>query len=183
MIEELLGKIASLAPPLHLFGGVAEDILLGGTVKPGHRDLDLLVASENLAAAAEQLLAVGLTWEPNEDQPGRPWVFRSDGGLPVEVWPCVVNQEVCTVIVPGKGGRRFRLSLPSDTFEYPATVLAGVTVHTVSPLALYLMRVASAWTRYEGERREGDLQVAATIRSALVSNCPESKLALVLEEL
>jgi hypothetical protein len=183
MPTDQLRKIASLAPPLYVMGGIAEDLLLRGNVVEGHRDLDMLVPVKHLGLAAEQLVSIGLAWVPHDDQPGRPWVFGANTSLPVEVWPCLTTASgEYFVVVPGSDGRHFRLELPSDTFLH-APREAGLKLHTVSPLALYRMRLASAQTRHEGMRSERDLAIAAKLRLAFLNDMTAVELTVTLEEL
>jgi hypothetical protein len=96
---------------------------------------------------------------------------------PVEVW----------VSMPEPGGRhsldleggparkRFRMLLPEDTFQTPATTIAGIPIQTVSPLALYQLRAVSAQTR-GGEKQARDLAMQALLRRAFLTGVDERDL-------
>ena len=66
--------------------------------------------------------------------------------------------------------------MPEDTFTYPATVLDGLPVQTVSPLALALMRASSAQTRHMGDagKRARDLAMLARLRAAFLAAYDEA---------
>ena len=72
----LLGELASLEPPLFLFGGVAEEVLLDRAVNPLHGDVDVLIPRDQFELRTEQLGKLGFRdfavfYEP---LPGRPLV-------------------------------------------------------------------------------------------------------------
>jgi len=156
-----LAELAPLKLPLFLIGGIAEDALLGHVISRQRADVDFLVEEsswETVQAQLEPLGAVG--FEPRFVGPdGRALAFASHNDeLEVEVWLCRPAFRGCAVVLPGRDaadGRRafFELQLGADTFLFPAAVLEDVSVQTVSPLALTLLRLTSAQTRGDLERR------------------------------
>jgi hypothetical protein len=76
---------------------------------------------------------------------------------------------------------RLRLFLPANTFSYPSTHLAGTSLQTVSPLALCLLRAASAQTLYGGEKRARDLAMVAALRQAFLAGYDDGQLQTRME--
>jgi hypothetical protein len=71
---------------------------------------------------------------------------------------------------------RYRIYLPEDTFHYPATLIEGSAIQTISPLALYHLRVISAMTRPVGEQRRKDLAMQEQLRQTFLAEQDEQKL-------
>jgi hypothetical protein len=175
--------LTALKPPPCLIGGVAEEFLLHGVVRPGHQDVDILTTVQELETVAAQLLVQGFVWQPDDEQPGRPCVFRQDASIPFGVWTCVATLAgEYVILLPGREGRLFRLTLPANTFQHPLCHVEGHWLHTASPLALYRLRAASAQTRHEGAAREHDLAVMAQLRTAFRNTADEGAWKDVLEE-
>jgi hypothetical protein len=68
--------------------------------------------------------------------------------------------------------------MPADTFTYPPSRVAGLTLHSVSPLALVLMRASSAVTRHaaNAEKRAADLARLEELRRGFLGNLDEAQL-------
>lgn len=185
LARSLLTKIPGLTPPAFIMGGFAEELLLDGRSDRPHKDLDLLVRRAELDALLAQLSSLGVgDWEVVlADGAGRPLLLsgrasREESGLAVEVYAAVPEPDggfSFDVPAEGPAGRR-RLFLPPGTFDYPATVLPGLTVHTVSPLALGLMRAASAQTRHTGEKRARDLAMLTRLRETFLAGFSDEQL-------
>ena len=152
---ELLRQMSDLTPPVFVMGGCAEDLLLGDELDQPHKDLDLLAPADALAPLMAQMPPLGLG--PLEvvlaGAHGPPLMLRGPAGrLEVEIYAALPAPDGFSIEVPAQGpAGRLRLFLPPDTFSYPATLLADLSIQTVSPLALALMRAASAQTRHVGE--------------------------------
>jgi hypothetical protein len=194
-MQELLVSIAGLRPPAFIMGGFAEDVLLGERLDRPHKDLDLLVRRDRLDALSAQLNSIGIgEWQVRlADATGQPLLLSGRapledegqaGGLEVEVYAASAEPDggfSFEVPAEGPAGRR-RLILPPDTFDYPAARLAGLSVHTLSPLALALMRAASAQTRHTGEKQARDLAMLARLRQTFLSGLSDQQLQPRIED-
>ena len=184
----LLRHLATLAPPLFIMGGFAEDARLHHRFTRQHADLDVLVLRTQLGRQLQQLTSLGLAGSevaPGET-PGCPLVFGTNvDHLHIELWVCAPEQgggySLDLEGQPPYG--RFRVFLPKDTFQYPATTLEGVALHTISPLALYQLRAISAMTRSVGEKQANDLAVQEQLRQAFLAGQDEQHLRPRLESL
>jgi hypothetical protein len=143
---DLIGRLMALDPPVFLFGGFAEDALLHRTVSRPHDDVDVFVWFDELPGRIEQVRALGFDdiesrFEPS---PGRPLVVgAARGDLQLEL--CVGDRSDGRAYfeVPGDGGLD-RVWLADDFLDYPAQRLDDLVVNTISPLALYQVRMALA---------------------------------------
>jgi hypothetical protein len=184
-MPEWVKRIARLRPPVFIMGGFAEDALLGRGLDQPHQDLDLLVRREDLERFRAQMASGGVAeWAVAlADPAGRPLLLQGhtpveSGGLEVEAY--VAAREAgggfsIEVPAPGAAGR-LRLFLPPDTFDFPATAAGDVAIQTVSPLALCLLRAASAQTRHSGDKRNRDLAVLAQLRAAFLAGYDDRQL-------
>ena len=152
----LLGELASLEPPLFIFGGIAEEVLLDRAVSPLHGDVDVLIPRDQFELRTEQLGNVGFRdfavyYEP---LPGRPLVLgssRGDLGLELNL---VDHDEAGTpFFVVGTEDGPVAISVPKDLFEWPPTIIGGVPIHTLSPLALFQIRAGLTATGVFGPPR------------------------------
>ena len=170
--KRILGQIARLRPPAFIMGGFAEELLLGDDLDRPHKDLDLLARGDELPGLNAQLAALGLGSLPVvlADADGQPLLLRGQaGGLELEVYIARPEPDGYSFEVPAQGpAGRLRLFMPADTFDYPATERDGLTLHTVSPLALALMRASSAQTRHVGDKRARDLARLARLRETFL---------------
>jgi Amidase len=137
----VIKQIAGLAPLVFIMGGFAEAALLG--LRRPHKDLDLLAQRGKLDQQLEQLKAVGLGEYQVvlADPSGQPLMLSGHwGGLEFEIY--VATPEPgggYQFEVPARGAAgRLRLFSPADTFQYPATTIEGISLQTISPLALWL---------------------------------------------
>ena len=177
----LLKHMATLSPPLFVMGGFAEDALLYHRITRQHGDLDVLIVRSQLNQCLQQLKPLGFAEFEGylEESPGRPLILgaRADN-LHLEIG--VSNPEPSggyIFEVPGQPPpSRFRVFLPEDTFQYPATTIEGVAIQTISPLALYQMRAASAMTRSFGEMRASDLTMQEQLRKTFFASQDERQL-------
>ena len=186
--RSLLRLLATVAPPLFVMGGFAEDALLVHRFTRQHADLDVLVLRSQLSRQLQQLKSLGLAGfeVAPEETPGRPLVLGTHvDHLHIEIW--VSAQEPrggYSFEVEGQPPpSRFRVFLPEDTFQYPATTVEGVALHTISPLALYQLRAISAMTRSVGDRRAVDLAMQEQLRQAFLGGQDEHQLMPKLVQL
>ena len=174
---DLIARLMLLEPPLHLFGGFAEDAVLHGKVSRPHQDVDVLVWFDELPLRIEQGRALGFErFEVRfESAPGLPLaVGASSNGLDLEL--CVGSRD--------SNGRPFfhrpsesglqRCWLPDDSLSYPPAMLGDIRVRTVSPLTLYHVRAALA--DVFGGMRPKDYVVQAALHDRFLSHLSESDL-------
>jgi hypothetical protein len=77
----------------------------------------------------------------------------------------------------------FRVRLPEDTFEQSPVELDGITLRTVSPLALYQLRVGIAGQGAFGALSEKQVRAAARLRETFFPDRTEHGLAPAVEPL
>lgn len=174
---ELIERLMRLTPPLHLFGGFAEDAVLYGKVVRPHGDVDVLVWLDELPLRIEQGNALGFTQFQVR--------FEAAPGLPLAVGASAngVDYELCVgrrqrdgrafFQQPFRGGVR-RFWLPDDALSYPPTTLDGIEVRTVSPLTLYQVRLA--FTDVFGGLRPKDHVVQAALHERFLSHLSDAEL-------
>jgi hypothetical protein len=151
-----------LDPPVFLFGGYAEDALLHGAVSRRHDDVDVFVWFDDLPRRIEQVQALGFDGIESrfESSPGRPLVVGATlGELQLEL--CVGDRLDGRAYfeLPGSGGLD-RIWLPDDFLNHPPQQLDDVVVRTISPRALYQVRMALA-AAFGGFRPKDELSQAA----------------------
>ena len=144
---DLISELMALKPPIHLFGGFAEDAVLYGKVSRPHQDVDVLIWLDELAMRIEQVRAFGFdSFQVRfESAPGHPLaVAAQSNGLDLEF--CIGERDSrgrAFFYRPSSTGLQ-RCWLPPDALSYPTQNLEGVLVRTVSPLTLYQVREALA---------------------------------------
>jgi hypothetical protein len=168
--------LASLEPPLHIFGGVAESVLLDGRLRDDHGDLDVLIPRDELELRAGQLSALGFSpltvyYEP---RPGLPLVYGCErGDLHLEL-SIVDYDETGAPYFVANGAA---ITVASDLFDWPATVVAGIPIRTVSPLALVHVRAGLTQTGVFGPPRpEKDILRQQQLIDAFLSKEPPEAL-------
>ena len=192
---ETLQRMAALDPPPVFMGGYAEDALVAGTVTRPHEDLDWIFPRRELErrrAQAEELGFTGFeTW--GEAAPGEPFYVYSwrpddvrldlgvadeeNGELWVRVYKLYFE-------VDGKEAPAgFRVRLPDDTFEHAPVEIEGIPMHTVSPLALYQLRVGIAGRGAFGALSEKQVAAAGRLRETFFPDRSEKELAPIVESL
>jgi hypothetical protein len=174
---DLIGRLMVLDPPVFLFGGYAEDALLHGTVSRPHDDVDVFIWFDDLPVRIEQAQALGFDGIESrfEPSPGRPLVVgAARGDLQLEL--CVGNCSDGRAYfdLPGDGGLD-RVWMPDDLVTYPAQRLDDIMVNTISPLALYQVRVALA--AVFGGFRPKDESSQAALRDRFFANTNDAHLA------
>lgn len=175
----LVEKLASLDPPVFVFGGIAEDAILDGSITRPHGDVDVLVARATLGQHLAQLGALGFTDFDVlfESYPSVPLVLAAaHRGLRVELG---VFDELqpgsASFVLPIQAGA-VRVTLPADTLAFPVTSIDGVRIRTISPLALYQLRQAFISTGAFGPARDKDRAAQARLRGELLGIAAEADL-------
>jgi hypothetical protein len=181
---QLIEQLASLEPPVFVFGGVAEDAVLDGSITRPHGDVDVLVARATLDRHLEQLGALGFTDFDIlfESYPGVPLVLGAvNGGLNVELG---VFDEMdagrASFDLPTDTGA-IRITLPADTFTFPLASIDGVAIRTISPLAMFQIRQAFMLTGVFGPARDKDVAAQARLRAELLGDASEADLSPRIE--
>lgn len=171
----LIHRLTTVRPPVFVFGGYAEDALLAGKTTRPHGDVDVLVKRVDLAGHLQRFVEWGFpTFEIYfEVVPGSPLVFHAaSDGIELELG-------VYDELVPGRPSfvlpaddHLIRVTLPSDSFTHPLGRIDGVAIRTISPLALYQMRVAIMRTGVFGPPRPKDEAAQTQLRKSLLANMP-----------
>ena len=178
--KKILEQFARLNPPVFIMGGFAEEALLGDNLDRPHKDLDLLARRDELAALSARVAALGLApWQVVlAGADGQPLLLHGQpGDLELELYVARPEAVGYSFEVPAQGpAGRLRLFMPADTFDYPAIVRDGLTIQPVSPLALALMRAASAQTRHVAEKRARDLAMLARLRETFLAGLAPEQL-------
>lgn len=169
--RDLIERVSVLQPPMHIFGGVAEDVLLDGSLDRPPGDLDVVVRRMELAERVEQARTLGFVslevyYEP---LPGRPLVMGgTSDGLRLEFGIIDEDTSGFYFVAGTPDGRLQRIELTDELFTHPSVEIDGTAVHVVSPLALYQMRDAFIRLGTFGASREKDVTVQARIREQLL---------------
>ena len=168
----LIDRLTTLRPPVFVFGGYAEDALLAGRTTRPHDDVDVLVRKVDLAEHVERFAEWGFaSFEIYfEVVPGSPLVYHAaSDGIELELG-------VYDELVPGRpsfvlpaDGQLTRVTLSSDSFAHPLGRIDGVSIRTLSPLALYQMRAAVMRTGVFGPPRPKDEAAQAKLRTSLLA--------------
>ena len=156
---KLLRELATIEPPLVVFGGVAEAALLDGRLDPSHGDVDLLTPRTEVEHRIERLGDFGFApfevfYEP---RPGLPLVYgatRDDLALELSVLD-YDSAGIPYFALPAEAGV-VAVALPADLFEWPPTIVSGLRIHTLSPLALIQIRSGGMTTGAFGPTRSQD---------------------------
>ena len=164
----LLESLMTFDPPVHVFGGFAEDALLHGTSVREHDDVDVLVGRDDLQAQLRNAQAIAFSsheirYEPIE---GMPMVIGTTNGhldLEISVYD---RTPVGTIFFHlfDAGGRLIRIDLSDGVFDHPISTLDGVAVRTVSPLALYQIRAGITMAGGFGPPRPKDVTSQEALR-------------------
>jgi hypothetical protein len=166
----LLRALASLDPPLFIFGGIAETVLLDGGLRPSHGDVDILIRRDEFELRTGQLGELGfhdfaVYYEP---RPARPLVLgssRDDVAVELNMLDHDAAGSPYFAVRTEEGP--VSISVPGDLFDWPATIIDGVPIRTLSPLALIQIRAGLTATRVFGPLRPGkdDVQQARLIEA------------------
>jgi len=175
----LLETLMTFEPPVHVFGGFAEDALLHGTSVRSHDDVDVLVSREELEAQLRNARAIGFSSHEVRFEPidGMPMVIgTTNGNLDLEI--SVYDRTTEGIVffhIPDQEGRLFRVDLSDGVFDYPASDLDGIALRTVSPLALYQIRAGITMAGGFGPPRPKDVTSQEALRARFFPDAsPES---------
>jgi len=178
----IAAELHAFDPPVWVFGGIAEEALLEGSINQDHGDIDVLVDRNRLSDHMDSFQAIG--YPPFqvlfEVVAGQPLVLGAErDGMPLEigVFDTAGSSGAASFVLPTDDGLT-RIILPDDTFRHPVIEVGGMRVRTVSPLALYHMRVAFIQTGVFGPPRDKDVTTQARLRDSLLADMPEDELRL-----
>jgi hypothetical protein len=148
-------------PPVYLFGGVAEDAMLHGSWVRPHEDVDVLVERKDLARQLENARALGFEtfetrFEPLPDTPVVVGSIEHGLNLEISVWDRTPEGRASFFMVDDHDAV-VRIELTDDIFEYPPSMLDGVEVRTISPLAQFQIRAGIAAAGGFGALRPKDI--------------------------
>ncbi len=152
----LLRELSELDPPIFVFGSVAEAALLEGKLAESHGDVDLLIPRSELGLRLRQLGELGFAdftvyYEP---RPGLPLVCGSNReGLALELSLFDLDRAGDPYFVVSTEDGPAAISVPPDLFQWTPTIIDGVPIHTLSPLALVHIRAGAAATGAFGPPR------------------------------
>jgi hypothetical protein len=159
----LLRQLAALEPPLFVFGSVAETALLDGRLSRSFGDVDVVIPRTELEWRLRQLAMLGFDaftvyYEP---RPGLPLVYGSArGDLALELSLVDYDSAGNPFFVVRTEEGAVAITVPADVFGWPPTVVDGVAIHTLSPLALVQLRAGLIATGAFGPERLGKDDVA-----------------------
>jgi len=179
---ELIARVGKWKPPAFIFGGFAEDTLLHGVISRPHNDLDVLVFRDQLDRYIPQAQSLGFEefhvyYEPI---PGRPLVLNAEREglhLEISIFDCDGEGKAYFVVIGGADGKLYRVYLPDDALAFPPSALEGVSVQTLSPLALYQIRDGLVRVAPFGDLRPTDIPAQKLLRERFFKGKPEQKLA------
>lgn len=181
----LIRSLMEVDPPLHLFGGFAEDALLGGSISRHHDDVDLIIPRDRLPEGLEIFDDLGFAppevrFEPS---PGRPLVMgtvRDELNLEMSVVDVAPGGSK-SFTVPDHDGRLHRVLLPIDMFSWPAVELEQIAVRTISPLAQCEIRAGLAIVGSMGPLRPKDVVSQAALRDRFFAGISDDRLKPIVE--
>ena len=166
----LLRELSTLDPPIFVFGSVAEAALLEGKLADSHGDIDVLIPRSELGRRLLQLDELGFAeftvyYEP---QPGLPLVYgstRNDMALEVSLFDLDPAGNPFFVVSTDDGPAA--ISMPPDLLQWRPTIIDGVPIHTLSPLALVHIRAGAAATGAFGAPRSDGARQSQLIEAFL----------------
>jgi len=177
----LVAELCALDPPIWVMGGIAEELLLDGSITQEHGDIDVLVARGALPASLRAFDAIAFpSFEVYfEVLAGQPLVLGSErDGKRVEIGVFDELEPALPSFVLPTEDRPTRFILPEDTLRYPVTEIQGASVRTVSPLALYHLRGAFILTGAFGPPRHKDVVAQARLRDELLAHASVDELRM-----
>jgi hypothetical protein len=176
----LLRELSALDPPLFVFGSVAEAALLEGKLDASYGDVDVLILRSELELRLRQLDDLGFApftvyYEP---RPDLPLVYGSTRGeLALELSLLDIDPAGHPYFVVHTDGGPISIAVPSDLFQWAPTIIDGVPVHTLSPLALVHIRAgATATGAFGPPRHEQDGARQSRLVDVFLSNVDPAQL-------
>ena len=152
----LLRELSTLDPPIFVFGSVAEAALLEGKLADSHGDIDVLIPRSELGLRLVQLdeLGFGEFTVYYEPQPGLPLVYGSTRNeMALELSLFDLDPAGIPFFVVSTDDGPAAISMPPDLLQWSPTIIDGVPIHTLSPLALVHIRAGAAATGAFGAPR------------------------------
>jgi len=180
----LIDSLMELDAPIRLFGGFAEDALLGGRVRRHHDDVDVLIARDALDLGSRMFEELGfeppeIRFEPTAGSPLVMGTVRD--GLNLELSVIDIGEAGApSFTLPGERGL-VRVLLSPDTWSWPSCELEGIVVRTISPLALYQIRSGLTIVGAMGPPRPKDITSQRELRERFFPNESEDSLQPVIE--
>ena len=176
---EVIKEMAALDPPLFVFGGVAEDALLDHALSRPHSDIDVMVLREELSQRLRQCETLGFNgfetyYEPIRDRPLVLGCHR--GSLNLELGILDSDGRGHYIAVTDRAGDLYRIYLTNDLFTYPATLIEGIPIHTLSPMALFQTRAGLDITKSFGGLRPKDLAPQRRLRALFLADRADAAL-------
>ena len=134
---ELLAALMTFEPPVHVFGGFAEDALLHGRTQRPHDDVDVLVGRHELDVQVENARQIGFGPFKSRFEPltGRPLALGATMGSSTWTPGSTTWPRRHGVVRGERRGRPSRRHLLSHGVFDASTPARWVPVRTVSPLA------------------------------------------------
>lgn len=180
----LIESLMAVEEPIWLFGGFAEDALLGGSITRHHDDVDFLIERSRLERGLRIFDELGfdppeIRWEP---VPGEPLVLgtvRGELNLELSIFE-IADDGAPSFVLTDASGRVHRASMPVDTFSWPLLALEHTQVRTVSPLALYQIRAALTMLGSLGPPRPKDVVSQAALQKRFFPDIAEEELQPVI---
>jgi hypothetical protein len=158
---QLLAAVMAFDPPVHLFGGVAEDALLHGSWVRPHDDIDVLVARGDLERHLDSAETIGfrvfeVRFEPLPDTPVVVGSVEGDLNLEISVYDRTPDGRPFFYMIDEHGGV-VRVEMTTGIFDHPPSTIDGAEVRTVAPLAQHQIRAGIAAAGGFGPLRPKDV--------------------------
>ena len=174
----LIDRLTRVRPRVFVFGGYAEDAC-SPAGQLGLTRSRVLVGRADLAEHLQRFAEWGFpSFEIYfEVVPGSPLVYhaasdRIELELGVyESWCLDGRRSSCP-----RATELTRVTLPSDSFTHPLGRIDGISIRTISPLALYQMRAAIMRTGVFGAPRPKDEAAQAQLRASLLAGMQTDEL-------
>ena len=180
----LIRSLMELDAPIRIFGGFAEDALLGGRIRRHHDDVDVMIARDALDRGLRMFEELAfappeIRFEPTAGSPLVMGTVREGLNLELSVID-IAEAGPPSFTLPGEHGL-VRVLLPPDTWSWPPCELEGIVVRTISPLALYQIRSGLTVVGAMGPPRPKDIASQQALRERFFPDEPEGSLEPVIE--
>ncbi|HEY7660699.1 MAG TPA: hypothetical protein VIC58_08905 [Actinomycetota bacterium] len=181
----LIAALMQIDAPIVLFGGFAEDAMLGGSIRRPHDDVDILIERSMFPRGLEIFDELGfetpeVRWEPVPNEPLVVGTLRDDG-LNLELSVFEVSDGTRSFTLPDAAGHLFRVAMPPDMLSAPPFMLEEIEVRTVSPLAQYQIREGLGILGPLGPMRPKDVASQAALRDRFFATRSEEELKPSIE--
>jgi hypothetical protein len=182
--RSLIHELARVEPPLTLFGGVAEDLLLDGKLTRPHNDVDVLIPRDELPARIEDCERLGFApiaprYEP---LPGRQLVCGGRRGeLELELGVADHNADGYFFVTGDSDGRAVRVRVSGDPFSTEPLRFEGSSIRIVAPIVLYEIRAGFSLAGTFGEQGSKHSLAQERLRAAFFPERDAASLAPHIE--